>query len=102
MPALPTPRRRALLIAALASALHSRARAADAIPAPGATRSRHVGINLAGIAYWTSQFPFADLVKNSGGWSPRRNGSENGAGTLVYTADGYPARLESGQSAALA
>jgi len=59
-------------------------------------------MNLAPIAYWTAQFPFADLVKNSGGWSPRRKGQAKDAGTLEMTPDGYPARLEPDQSAALA
>jgi len=97
-------RRRALLMAVLASALSWRARArAQSLPAARpAARSRHVGMNLAPIAYWTTEFPFADLVKNSSGWAPRRNGTENGAGKLTFTPDGYPARFEPGQSAALA
>src|SRR5690349_13961143 len=97
-------RRRALLMAGLASALSWRARArAQSLPAARpAARSRHVGMNLAPIAYWTTEFPFADLVKNSSGWAPRRNGTENGAGKLTFTPDGYPARFEPGQSAALA
>src|SRR3954462_406000 len=107
-------RRRALLIAALASGLSWRARAGQRPampPAPRASgaraaalppRSRYVGINLAGIAYWTSEFPFADLTRNSSGWSAWRNGNGNNAGTLVTTPDGYPARLEPGHAAALA
>ncbi len=105
-------RRRALLIAALASGLSWRAHgaqrpAAAAVPAsdarPGAPlRSRYVGINLAGISYWTTEFPFADLVRNSGGFTAWRNGSDQNAGKLETRPDGYPARLESGQTAALA
>jgi hypothetical protein len=99
-----TLRRRALLLGAAAAALPlQRGRAADApvdrraLPA----RSPYVGMNLSGLAYWTSEFPFADLVKNSGGWLPSMRG--NGpAGTLRFTPDGYPAALEPGQSARLA
>jgi hypothetical protein len=107
-------RRRILLLAALASALTWRARAATperggatgarpggATPTP--PRSRHVGINLAGVAYWTTQFPFADLVKNSGGWWEfRKGGFKSGdPGALLLGPNGYPARLEPDQSAAL-
>ncbi|MEP7057997.1 MAG: hypothetical protein ABI809_09535 [Caldimonas sp.] len=61
-------------------------------------RSAHIGINLAGLAYWTKQFPFADLMKNSGDWAAR---DARGAdfGSLRLTPDGYPAVLERGQRA---
>jgi hypothetical protein len=105
-------------LAALASALTWRARAAGpsaALSAAGASeagagtetkgalRSRYVGINLAGIAYWTTEFPFADLVKNSGGWWEfrNRNFKSGDPGALVLGANGYPARLEPDQNAAL-
>jgi hypothetical protein len=105
-------RRRALLVAALASGLSWRARAAASAPDAGApptpdvpspaVRSRLLGMNLAPIAYWTTEFPFADLVKNSSGWSPRRRGQAQDAAPLTFAPDGYPARLEPEQSAALA
>ena len=98
-------RRRALLLGAAGAALPARAaRAADAPPlartVPPA-RSPYVGTNLAGLAYWTSEFPFADMVKNSGGWSSNRK-SGGDPGKLELGADGYPRSLEPGQSARLA
>ncbi|MDQ6681332.1 MAG: hypothetical protein M3Y67_10285, partial [Pseudomonadota bacterium] len=63
-----------------------------------ALRSAHVGINLAGVTYWTTQFPFADLMKNGSGWWPRdRNGGDTAK--LTLTSDGYPASLLPGQRA---
>lgn len=59
-------------------------------------------MNLTGIAYWTSEFPFADLTKNSSGWEAWRNGSAKDAGKLATAPEGHPARLEPGQTAALA
>ena len=38
-----------------------------AIPA----RSPYVGMNLGAVRYWTTAFPFADMVKNGSGWSSR-------------------------------
>ena len=93
-----------MLLAGVSAALATlRARAENA-SAPAlrlAPRSAHVGINLAGIAYWTTQFPFADLVKNSDGWSLRERGGAGGA-KPVLNADGYPASLAPGQRAVLA
>lgn len=64
----------------------------------GGPPPREVGINLAGIEYWTAQFPFSDLMKSSGGWAPELQDKGHG-GTLELRPDGYPARLERGQSA---
>ena len=77
--------------------------AAAALPAPAEpvaipTRSGLVGINLSGIAYFGAQFPFADLVKSSGGWSSRYTGGAF-RGAFPTTAGGYPASLEEGQHA---
>jgi hypothetical protein len=74
-------------------------------PAPEAgaapARSPHVGVNLAGLAYYANEFPFADLMKTSGGWSLRsRRGGEGG--TLRLTPEGWPAALEPGEQAAAA
>ena len=70
-------------------------RGTTAIPA----RSRYVGTNLSGIAYWTSQFPFADMMKNGMGWTSRDDHGTWGAPFPSLTADGYPAALAPGQHA---
>jgi hypothetical protein len=105
------PRRRTLLSGA--AALFGAAGgwpAANAVAAPsGETaraattplRSAHVGVNLAGIRYWTSAFPFADLVKNGSEWSSRDAKGVWGA-KLPTRPDGYPAELEPGQRALMA
>ena len=67
------------------------------LPLP--TRSRYVGTNLGGIAYYGSNFPFADLMKSGGGWSSREDNGTWGAAFPSMTADGYPAALKAGQHA---
>ena len=47
-------------------------------PAVATPRSRYVGTNLAGIAYWSTQFPFADLMKSSEGWASRDDNGGSG------------------------
>ena len=66
---------------------------------PIPARSRYVGTNLAGVVYWTSQFPFVDLMKSSSGWSSFEDSGVQGAAFPSMTADGYPAALKSGQHA---
>ncbi|HSC63444.1 MAG TPA: hypothetical protein VLD35_07415, partial [Caldimonas sp.] len=66
---------------------------------PIPARSRHVGMNLAGIAYYSSEFPFADLMKSGMGWTSRE---DNGAWARPFpslAADGYPTALAPGQHA---
>ncbi len=88
----------AALAAGRAGAAATQPTTAESPPWRAAPRSAHVGINLTGLAYWTSAFPFADLMKNSTGWSARdRQGGA--AGTIALAANGYPSRLEPGQSA---
>ena len=103
----PAIRRRSLVVGGLAAGLGvARVRAADATPtAPIGIalppRSPHVGINLAGLTYYSTQFPFVDLTKNGGGWWSRdANGAE--VGKLTLTPTGYPAALEPGQRAHMA
>lgn len=97
-------RRRTLLVRGLGAATLSAGtrplRADAATPVPIPARSRHVGINLAGIAYWTTQFPFADMTKISPGWQP---GSAPGAdpAPLAVAKEGHPLRLEPGQHAGI-
>ena len=61
-------------------------------------RSRHVGMNLAALRYWSTQFPFTDLLKNSGGWSSLTGGRWEGKFDDLG-ADGYPSALAPKQRA---
>jgi hypothetical protein len=56
-------------------------------------------MNLSGIAYYSSEFPFADLMKSGGGWSSREDNGTWGKPFPSLTADGYPAALAPGQHA---
>jgi hypothetical protein len=62
-------------------------------------RSRYVGMNLAGIAYYSSEFPFADMMKSGMGWVSREDDGTWGKAFPSLTADGYPAALAPGQHA---
>ncbi|HEX4232844.1 MAG TPA: hypothetical protein VH041_00935 [Caldimonas sp.] len=62
-------------------------------------RSRYVGMNLAGIAYYSSEFPFADMMKSGMGWVSREDNGTWGTAFPSLTADGYPAALAPGQHA---
>ena len=68
-------------------------------PLPVATRSQSVGINLAGIAYWTTEFPFADMMKSGMGWNSRDDAGNWGAAFPTTSAQGYPTSLAPGQHA---
>jgi hypothetical protein len=114
-PSPPDARRRALLSCAAAAAVATPLRgwpaggrestalaAADQQrSAPTPARSPYVGTNLAAVRYWTTAFPFADMVKNGNGWSsPDAKGTAGGSFTT--RPDGYPASLQPGQRALLA
>ena len=58
-------------------------------------------MNVGAIRYWTTAFPFADMVKNGSGWSSRDDRGTWG-GSLAARPDGYPAALQPGQRALLA
>lgn len=59
-----------------------------------------VGMNLSGIADWSSQWPFVDAFKTSRDWIPQRQGAAWGeGGTLKLTREGWIASLEAGQTA---
>ena len=66
---------------------------------PIPARSRYVGMNLNGIAYWSSEFPFADMTKSGMGWVSREDSGTWGRPFPSLTADGYPAALAPGQHA---
>jgi len=61
-----------------------------AIPASNA----RFGINLSGIAYWTSEFPFVDLFKQSGEWFVE--GKQTADSGLVLDANGWVTQLPLG------
>jgi Bacterial Ig-like domain (group 2) len=67
--------------------------------APIPARSRYVGMNLTGIAYYSSEFPFADIAKSGMGWVSREDNGTWGKAFPSLTADGYPATLAPGQHA---
>jgi hypothetical protein len=69
------------------------------VSAPNLTRSRYVGTNLSGIAYYSTQFPFADMMKSGTGWFSRDDSGAVGTPFPVLTPDGYPAALNAGQHA---
>ncbi len=59
-----------------------------------------VGINLSGIADWSSQWGFVDAFKTSREWIPQKQGAPWGeGGTLKLTREGWIASLEPGQTA---
>jgi hypothetical protein len=59
-----------------------------------------VGINLSGIADWSTAHPFADLFKTSRPWISQRVGADWGqGGDLALTPEGWVAALQPGQFA---
>jgi hypothetical protein len=67
------------------------------VPIP--TRSKYAGINLSGIAYYSSELPFVDLMKSSMGWTSQQDGVWGKPSDLTLRPDGYPASLKPGQQA---
>ena len=66
---------------------------------PIPARSQYVGMNLGGIAYYSPQFPFADMMKSGMGWNSREDSGAWGKPFPSMTPDGYPASLSPGQHA---
>lgn len=61
----------------------------------------NLGTNLAGITYYDGVVPFNDLMRQAGDWVSNQQGQSWGSGSaLALRADGWPARLAPGQSAA--
>jgi len=57
-----------------------------------------IGVNLNGIADWSSQWSFVDVFKMSRDWIPQREGAPWGqGGPLQLTPDGWVASLAPGQ-----
>ncbi len=70
--------------------------AAGALPAGGEVykNREHFGINLAGIADWSSEMPFIDIFKTSRFWISQKQGEKWGGGpALELNEQGYPVSL---------
>lgn len=58
-----------------------------------------IGINLSGIADWSTQWCFVDVFKTSRDWVSQQEGAEWGkGGPIKLTADGWVASLAPGQT----
>lgn len=69
-------------------------------PANSARTQVKIGINLGGIADWSTQWPFVDVFKTSRAWLAQRDGAGWGeGGQLRLTPEGWIAALEPGQFA---
>ncbi|MEP7058145.1 MAG: hypothetical protein ABI809_10290 [Caldimonas sp.] len=66
---------------------------------PIPARSRYVGSNLAGIAYYSTEFPFADMMKSGMGWISRDDSGVVGGAFPSLSPEGYPTALNAGQHA---
>jgi len=78
------------------SAMLNRARAAAG--RPPLLRSA-IGTNLEGIAAWTTQLPFVDVMKSSGNWISGDRSQWDDGRTLDVDADGWVRSLAPGQIA---
>lgn len=59
-----------------------------------------LGINLAGIADWSTQYPFSDYFKSARPWISQQEGAEWGqGGPLALTPEGWVSQLAPGQFA---
>jgi hypothetical protein len=67
---------------------------------PANTGNDQLGINLAGIADWSTEHPFVDVFKTARTWISQREGAEWGeGGDLALAPEGWVASLETGQFA---
>lgn len=68
--------------------------------APRRTGNPPIGINLSGLADWTTQWAFVDIFKISRTWVPQQKGAAWGEGPpLALTPEGWVASLKPGQYA---
>lgn len=66
-------------------------------PADRPNERAALGINLAGIADWSTEMPFVDLFRRAREWIPQAEGKPWGQGPPVATTpEGWVARLEPG------
>ncbi len=77
-------------------AMRNRARAAAGRPPQ---LSSAIGTNLGGIAAWTTQLPFVDVMKSSGEWISGDRSRWDDGGVLDVDADGWIRSLAPGQIA---
>lgn len=67
---------------------------------PANTGNDLIGINLNGIADWSTEYPFVDQFKSARPWISQREGAEWGqGGALALTPEGWVAELQPGQFA---
>lgn len=86
-------------IVATAGAVRDSARVivADQAPAAGAAL---MGMNLAQITDWSTEWPFVDMMRMARFWIPQRTGANWGeGGPLAFTSDWWISSLEAGQYA---
>jgi hypothetical protein len=97
---MPGLRRTLLLIAVLTLTSFIPAADASAQTSPPNAGNRFLGINLAGIADWTTEWPFVDAFRISRAWISNRDGAAWGqGGALSLTPEGWVASLAPGQRA---
>ena len=77
-------------------AMHNRVRTTAGLPPQ--LRSA-IGTNLEGIAAWTTQLPFVDVMKSSGNWISGDRGQWDDGRALDVDADGWVRSLAPGQIA---
>lgn len=67
---------------------------------PANTGNDFLGINLSGIADWSTEYPFVDMFKSSRPWISQKNGADWGqGGELDLTPEGWVASLQPEQFA---
>lgn len=67
---------------------------------PANAQNNWLGMNLAGIADWSTEYPFADFFKSARPWISQRDGAEWGeGGPLALTSEGWVSQLQGGQFA---
>lgn len=67
--------------------------------AGGDALAGEVGINLAAVSYYSSEYPFVDVFRNSQPLMSQKRGAEYGrGGPIDLREDGYPKKLAEGQS----
>lgn len=89
----------------LVSTTCANTRPVDTNPSPATASSVRagqtaIGINISGVADWSTEIPFVDVFKMSRSWIAQREGAAWGqGGSLNLTPEGWVASLEPGQSA---
>lgn len=72
----------------------------NAQDAPANAGNDFVGMNLSGIADWSTEHPFVDVFKTARPWISQKEGANWGeGGPLALTPEGWVAALEPGQFA---